>query len=188
MALQNVVSLWKEVVAASSTNEWAYNGRQSLAFFNVLCRARLFGTLEQWSTWGQEFGLHLQSCTTGPEPDSAIPISQRSEPGTKQLLLETLAYEIIIAGPGRFVLLSRGYFGVAPLITQKGDLFALIHGCKSLSILRPVEGKPHHYQILGPVYIESKVVKHQHESSQMGEEGCRDWEEWGLEEQDIDLC
>ncbi|KAG8162745.1 hypothetical protein KVR01_007223 [Diaporthe batatas] len=188
LALQNVISLWKEVVAASSMNGGPYDGRQAFAFFDVLCPYHYVGTFEEWSTWRQAFAQLLQSYIPGPEPDSAIPVSKRSEPGTEKPSLKTLAEHIWMRGRRRFVLLSRGYYGLAPPITQEGDRFALIYGCGTLSILRPVGGKPGYYKVVGPVYVESKTVIWPNESNMMGEEGCRDWEEWDLTEEEINLC
>ncbi|POS71226.1 hypothetical protein DHEL01_v210379 [Diaporthe helianthi] len=188
-ALQNVISLWKEVMETSNMNEGPYNGRQAVAFFDVLCPLRSVGTGEEWLTWRQEFVRHLESYMPGPERNTAIWVSERDELRTEQQhSLEILANQIRLWGPRRFVILGRGYYGVAPLITQEGDLFALVYGNKTLSILRPAEDDPDAYKIIGPVYSESKTVKYPDRSNMMGEEGCRDWEEWDLTPRDINLC
>lgn len=187
-ALQIVISLWKEIVAASGVNGGPYEERQAFAFIDVLCHFDYSRSLQEWTTRRQEFARHLQSYMPGSEPSSAIAISQRNESRTEQRSLEILSEEICSRGRRRFVILSRGYYGIAPPITRKGDLFALIYGTRTLSILRPVDGKPRYYQIVGPVYVESKTVVYPHGSNMMGEEGRRDWEEWGLTEEEINLC
>lgn len=175
-----VLRLWREVVAASSMNEGPYHGRQAFAFFDVLHPISHFPSFEEWSSSRQEFAQFLQSNIPGKE--------RSSHHASLSLAVSILIEEIHMRGPRRFVILSQGYYGVAPPVTQKGDLFALIYGCETLSILRPIEGRPGHYQIVGPVNVESKTVSDPYGSNMMGKKGCRDWEEWGLTEEDINLC
>jgi len=173
--LDNLLSLWMEVVAASCVGEGPYVGRQAFAFFDVLCPKRQFLTHGKWTSSRQDLAQFLSSKLE----EHVLP--QSSE-------VSTLAERISFRGPRRFVVLSRGYYGIAPPITQKGDVYAFIYGTESLSILRPAEGKPGNYKVVGPVHVESKTVLNPHGPNMMGTDGCRDWEEWGLPEKDVNLC
>jgi hypothetical protein len=140
-----LLSLWMEVVAASCVDEGPYVGRQAFAFFDVLCPKRQFLTHGKWTSSRQDLARFLSSKLE----EHVLP--QSSE-------VSTLAERISFRGPRRFVILSRGYYGIAPPITQKGDVYAFIYGTESLSILRPAEGKPGGYKVVGPVHVESKTM------------------------------
>lgn len=175
---RGLLLLWKDVTAQSFPEDGPYSGREAFAFFDLLCPRRQFSTFKEWSASRADFVHMLQSTR-----------QQQENVGHAPGKVKTLAERIRRRGPRRFVILSRGYYGIAPPVAQNGDAFALIYGTKTLSLLRPIEDRPGHYTIVGPIYVESKMVLDPHGSNQMGKGGRRrDWEEWNLTEEDINLC
>jgi hypothetical protein len=97
----------------------------------------------------------------------------------------------------RFIFTKRGYYGLAPSATQKDDVCCIIIGAKSPFILRRT-GKEGYYRVVGEVYMPGNKLGYNSLSTtqeeddkiayQLGEVGCRDWEEYGLKEQNIHLC
>lgn len=190
LAPGKLIDLWIEVMETSfmkslmneGLNKGPYGGRQALAFFDVLCPIRQFSTFEKWLTSRENFARVLQAKLQGTERYYPR-FSSEMMPA-----IATLAERIRLRGPRRFVILSQGYYGIAPPITLKGDVFAFIYGVETLSVLRPSDSRPGHYQVVGPIYVESRFVVNPTCSNMMGKAGCRDWEDWDLTEQDIKLC
>lgn len=180
LLLRKVLLLWSDVAAQSFLEEGPYSGREAFAFFDVLCPLGLFSDLEEWSKSRAEFVHMLQS--------SRQQQAQGSGQASGTPTITTLAERVRRRGPRRFVMLSRGYYGMAPRVTQTGDVFALIYGTETLSLLRPIEGMSGRYKIVGPIYVESKIVLDPYGSNMMGRDGRRDWEEWKLTAEDINLC
>lgn len=89
----------------------------------------------------------------------------------------------------RFVILSRGYFGLAPQATREDDVCAIIFGTRTPFILRRVTAKENHYQVVGAAFVQSRVCISGGRSWPLGRyDFCRDWEEWDLPTEDIFLC
>ena len=84
-----------------------------------------------------------------------------------------------------FIVLDRGYYGLAPSIVQEGDICCIIFGTRSPFILRKT-GQARHYKLVGSVLVLSKELDHNGYPKTIGE--GQDWVEWGLEEEDIFLC
>lgn len=91
----------------------------------------------------------------------------------------------------RFVLLSRGHYGIAPRITRSGDICAVIPGTRFPFILRKVPSNDNYYSVVGRAYIQSKTCS----TTQTGHplplarsDKSSDWEDWGLETERICLC
>jgi len=96
-----------------------------------------------------------------------------------------------ISRNSKFILARRGYMGLAPHVTKERDSCAIIFGCTSSCILRKRD-RESQYRILGSSYI---VGKQMYETEgggisfeQLGDEDSKDWVEWDVEEQDIELC
>jgi hypothetical protein len=90
----------------------------------------------------------------------------------------------------RLIVTKRGYMGLAPAVTQVGDLCGIIFGCSMPCILRRAS-QHSTYNFLGATYIPGT---HSFEPEVggigfycMGWKRSKDWVEWDIEEQDIYL-
>ena len=102
-----------------------------------------------------------------------------------------------IAHNRRLIVTNRGYYGLAPFATQEDDVCCIIIGAKSPFILRRT-GKAGYYRVVGYVYVPGNKLGYNRLSTtreeddkvayRLGQVGCRDWEEYGLKEQNIHLC
>jgi hypothetical protein len=86
----------------------------------------------------------------------------------------------------------RGYIGLAPAITQKGDSCAIIFGCTTPSILRLTNGTGS-FQYLGATFIPGRQNDATSDGRHLflqilGDADSKDWTQWDVEEQDIYLC
>jgi hypothetical protein len=96
----------------------------------------------------------------------------------------------------RFVVTKLGYYRLAPLCAQENDVCCIIFGVETHLILRRAE-REGHYLTVGIVAIPGKewdynifpkMDEEDENLSLFGMNGAQDWEEYGLEEQDIYLC
>ncbi|KAF2833859.1 hypothetical protein CC86DRAFT_389961 [Ophiobolus disseminans] len=92
----------------------------------------------------------------------------------------------------RFILTQRGYMGLAPLPTQRGDSCGIIFGCKTPCILRKAN-KNERYAYVGATALVGKECIEALDGGPMfcmvlGEDDSRDWVDWNVEERDIYLC
>jgi hypothetical protein len=90
----------------------------------------------------------------------------------------------------KIILTNRGYMGLAPAVVEELDLCAIVFGCKTPCVLRP---RGQHYMYLGATSIMGKeyyILEGGPISfcTILGDDESRDWVEWDIEEQDIDLC
>ncbi|KAF2805727.1 uncharacterized protein BDZ99DRAFT_480400 [Mytilinidion resinicola] len=58
----------------------------------------------------------------------------------------------IACGSRKFFITSNGYYGLAPMIVQQGDMCCVLIGARVPFILRPTE-TPSHYQVVGECYV-----------------------------------
>jgi hypothetical protein len=66
---------------------------------------------------------------------------------------ERFRYAMRLACAGRnFISTEKGWYGLAPCITQQSDLCCVIYGTKVLYILRKTD-KPSHFKLVGEAYI-----------------------------------
>lgn len=92
----------------------------------------------------------------------------------------------------RFILIARGYMGLAPSVVAVGDSCAIIFGCKTPCILRKVDTVGL-YTYVGSTPLMGKNRLKTEDADDvvfrtvLGEERCKDWVEWDVEEQDIYL-
>lgn len=87
-----------------------------------------------------------------------------------------------------FIMLNRGYYGLAPNTVKEGDVCCIIFGTRSPFILRRTD-RARHYKLVGSVLILSKEPDRNGYPGMLGSgEDCEDWVKWGLEEENIFLC
>ncbi|KAM3064776.1 hypothetical protein ACMFMG_008361 [Clarireedia jacksonii] len=93
----------------------------------------------------------------------------------------------------RIIMTKRGYYGLAPLAVRENDVCCVFLGGKAPCILRAT-ARSGYYTFVGDACIPSKTlhkVPQEIEAlrlSSIGSKGYRDWENWGIKEQNIFLC
>lgn len=88
----------------------------------------------------------------------------------------------------RFIVSSRGYYGLAPGTVQEGDFCCVLFGTRSPFIVRKTD-LVGHFKLVGSVLILSKELDHNGYPGVLGsDDRHEDWAEWGVKEEDIVLC
>jgi hypothetical protein len=102
-----------------------------------------------------------------------------------------LSYAKSMTHKSKVVLTERGYMGLAPCVARIGDMCAIIFGCSTSCILRKAKLNQQ-YQFVGSAIFMGKQPQYDVDGAiwfqQLGDERSKDWIEWDVEEQDIDLC
>lgn len=94
----------------------------------------------------------------------------------------------------KFVVLGRGYYGMAPPAVQEGDLCAIISGTSTPFILRQVARETRiggYYKLIGAARIFGKSWENVGGFPVLdlwGEEVFREWGYFDMKEEDISLC
>lgn len=179
-AVAEVVSLWREVVPQSTRYPGPHQTHLAMAFLNALRCGRYDGEWEEFLESQKAFAQLLQS----DQPHVSMNTITRDENAQR---ISTLAIDE--SKNRRFVVLGRGYYGIAPNVTRAGDVCAIIFGTRSPFILRKMISKTGHYKVVGPAYVQSKDCTAYDTPLRLGyDEYCEDWRDWDLPTEDIFLC
>lgn len=143
-----VEQLWREFRPQSASYPGPHQSRLSLAFLQATCRGRYEG---EWGTWLRAQKAFAQLLQPDQPMDIEITHSEEAPHGAQQIS----SFAVEKSGGRRFVLLSRGYFSVAPRVTRKGDVCAIISGAELPLILRKLAGSENRYRVLGAAYVQS---------------------------------
>lgn len=178
-AVAQVVAIWRALAQQSQMYPGPLGSIDSLAFLSALHVGLYEGDPEQILQSRHNFARHLQSDEPSHPADE-----HEQDPDAQTISL--WASEVSLNR--RFVLLGRGYYGVAPKMTREGDLCAIIFGTRVPLILRRVPGKQDQYSVVGPVYVQSKKCCNDGTPYRLGQsESCDDWEDMDLQTEDIML-
>lgn len=183
--IQEVVSLWREVAPQSTRYPGPHQDtvlNKALAFLTALCRSFFDGEYGEFWESLKGFARLLQD----DEPTSSIDAYLKNKEARR---ISTFA--IKSSQSRRFILLSRGQYGIAPRTTRSGDTCAVIPGTRFPFILRKVPQKEDHYLVVGRAYVQSKTcspTQTGHPLPLARSDKSRDWEDWGLQTKRISLC
>lgn len=190
-AVREVVSLWREVAPKSIRDPGPHESpfHRAEAFLYTVLRGMYEGDQYEFDQCDDAFAAFLEN----DEPSLSIDTYTDNKSAQRISLLA-----VQMSRYRRFVLLSRGYFGIAPRATHKDDVCAIIFGTRSPFILRRVTGTKDHYQVVGAANVQcTPGYCKRRECCSDGtcticllgwDDDCRDWEEWGLPTEDILLC
>lgn len=183
--IQEVVSLWREIAPQSTRYPGPHQEttlNKALAFLTALCRSFFDGEYGEFWESLVGFARLLQD----DQPTSSIDAYLKNKEARR---ISTFA--IKSSQSRRFVLLSRGHYGIAPRTARSGDTCAVIPGTRFPFILRKVVSKEDHYLVVGRAYVQSKTcspTQTGHPLPLARSDKSRDWEDWGLQTERISLC
>tara|TARA_R110002003_G_scaffold127_14_gene12026 strand:+ start:121 stop:831 length:711 start_codon:yes stop_codon:yes gene_type:complete len=183
--LETISNLSKDIAAIQVDSPYPDTNRIQ-AFLESLVRGSYSGERSKWTQSREALALFLQA--NHSDQNQAGLLQEESGVENADRFLEVANG---LTHSTKFVLTERGYMGLAPCVARIGDLCAIIFGCTSSCILRKaklnqqyqflgsavVMGKQPQYDVYGAIYFE-----------QLGDERSKDWIEWDVKEQDIDLC
>lgn len=179
-AVEEVVSLWREVVPQSTRHPGPHQTRLALAFLEALCCGSYSGEYEEFVQSRAAFAQLLLS----HQPHVSMDTITRDENARR-----ISTFVAVMSEYQRFVVLGRGYYGMAPNITREDDVCAIIFGTRLPFILRKLAGKNDHYMVLGTAYVQSKEYDRCGAPIPLGRsKDCEDWRDWDLPFEDIILC
>lgn len=179
-AVTSVVSLWRDVAEQSIQYPGPHQNRLGMAFLQTLGRASYTGDLATWKTALKTFADQLQS------DSSDLPVDTYSQHSNAQMIV---SHVLNYSKTRRFLVSSRGYFGVSSVATRQGDVCAIIFGTRSVFILRELDKKRHHFAVIGAAYVPSPKLGDSGLPLRIGHDNdCTDWKNWNLPIRDISLC
>jgi hypothetical protein len=182
-----IEDMWRDVYASESDS--AYPTAYLLdVFLHVLTVGQFIG---QWTKWKRNMAalaLHLLENIHGVEEDEMFRRRLDAQGGDIDEAIFVLSVKIRDA---KLILTRRGYIGLAPHVTEKGDIVAIIFGCATPHILRKT-GNESQYRLVGSTAIMGKTPVeyqgHMFYCRVLGHEESKEWVDWDVEEQDIYLC
>ncbi|KAL1862573.1 hypothetical protein Daus18300_008533 [Diaporthe australafricana] len=179
-AVTQVVRLWRNLAPQLEKYPGPHRGNRGLAFLVALNMDNGQGDLEEHYRSQCDFARLLES-----DQPSCPAHAYLQDPAARQVS----KFANYMSSNRRFVLLGRGYNGIAPNMAREGDLCAMIFGTRTPFILRMVPGEQAQYRVIGSAYVQSKECHLDSESPCFlsEHEDCDDWKDWGLQTEDITL-
>jgi hypothetical protein len=184
--IDTICEIWTTMESFASVSPYPRRNQLSL-FISILTAGTREGDL---LTWLRSEAAYYQAVHegTGGSRDFEVP-SQLAEVGVLALFHNTVKG---YTHNKRVILTERGYMGLAPAVTQKGDLCGIVFGCTAPCVLRTSSAK-NHFKYLGAAYI---VGQNHWQTSDgrvifneiFGSAKSKDWEDLDVEEQFIFLC
>lgn len=175
-----------------------YYASATQAFLGTLAAGDYRGDLDEWESHEAAYMDHIQKRTTQQMggTESRTKTLPRAEDGEDMTAgMAEVHHNIMHTAHNRKLVVSdRGYYGLAPYPVAKGDAICIIFGAKSPFILRQVSdaslGGTQKYKLVGPVFMFSaRGAENGDISMPLGDgERYNDWEDWGLQEQDMLIC
>lgn len=179
-AVVQVFSLWRNLQRQPKKHPGPHSDISNLAFLTVLILGR---SDSGWPGFDQSL-LHLARRLKSDQPFQ--PADDHSQDPDAQRISRWAALN---SRNRRFILIDRGYYGIAPNSTREGDLCTIIHGTRTPFILRRVPSKQDQYHVVGPAFVLSKeICKGRRLPYRLGEvDFCDDWKDWDLQSEEIIL-
>jgi hypothetical protein len=184
--IDTVSETWQVVAGLASCSPYPRRNRLSV-FIGALTAGTRDGDLIDWLR--SEAAYYQTIYENNGSPDDLEPPNWLAQTGNWGV------FHNVVKGythNKRIVVTERGYMGLAPATTQKGDSCGIIFGCTAPCILR-ASRNINHFKYLGATFI---VGRHCWQTSDgravfneiLGAATSKDWTDWNIEEQDIYLC
>jgi hypothetical protein len=186
ITFDSISHIW-EAISHSEVESPYPTANLVLIFLSVLAAGKYEG---EWSTWKRNraaCALRLLEKTSHVDRNELAHWTREANGGEISQFMNFVGYH---SRDSKFILTRRGYMGLAPHVTKERDTCAIIFGCTSTCILRKADREPQ-YHLLGSSYIAGKQALDAQGGLvlfvQLGGEWSKDWVEWDVEEQDIEL-
>lgn len=202
-SLETLARIWREVEGLSTSSHLSkhpYHASAMEAFVRTLAAANYIGDLDGWESRQDTYMDYIQrrinQQQVGCAESKTIP-STRAEEDKEDIVASVAEMHYITmltAHNRKFVVSDRGYYALAPFTAEKGDALYIIFGTGSPFILRQASdaspGGTQKYKLVGDVFMFSaRGAESGDRLMQLGDvEGYCDWEDWGLQEQDMLIC
>lgn len=185
--LDTVCEIWKEI--NRSTVESPYSASSTLhAFLDTMVQNAWIGDWPKWSQQRAAVARQVTRKTGSIDPEILNQLDEEHEESDGRFFLDNIKK---FTNSRRFVVTSRGYFGLAPHIARVGDECAIIFGCVLPCVLQRSDPDST-YQFLGLMTLTGS-------QPWVGRGGCmffrslgcedsKDWVDWDVEDQVILLC
>jgi hypothetical protein len=183
-----LLGIWNRVVKASLDCPYVASSKPCLleAFLNSLSAGTYDGEVSEWLRAKESFahGVEMRLDEDSPSEDAVGGAEDDSSLFVEHIKSRT--------DNRKFILTDRGYMGLAPAVVKETDTCSIVFECRTPCVLRRA-GQDQQYTYLGAISLVGKE-RHRMEdgtmsfSSVLGEDDSKDWVEWEVDEQDIDLC
>jgi hypothetical protein len=192
-----ILEIWRHVKATSTKCPYMAFSEPCLleAFLDSLTAGTFDGEPSQWRRSRSSFAREAQQEESQQDHRNThnAKLSEDSMGGAENESSSLFIEHIKSRTDNRkFVLTERGYMGLAPAVVHATDLCAIVFGCKTPCALRKAD-EGHHYTYLGATALVGKEYGEMEDGgivfcTVLGDEESKDWVDWHVEEQDIDLC
>jgi hypothetical protein len=156
MPTDTIISMLQQIwTSIKSTSECPYEpGWRLEVFLRVVVLNLHQDDAIVWSPSAATVYLTLAKTSIRPDMIKTPPWALRSAPAEPDLFCLRASGVLY---KRKVVLTKRGYIGLAPLETRKGDVCAIVFGCRTPCILREadVEGA---YRYVGSMYMPGKTM------------------------------
>lgn len=202
MTIETIGRIWREVEGlgtSSHLSKHPYHASAAKAFVRTLAAANYVGDLDEWESRQNTYTDYVQrriNQQVGGAKGETIPSTRAEE--DKENIVASMAemhnITMYTAHNRKLVVSDRGYYGLAPFPAAEGDILCIIFGAKAPFLLRPASGVSpegaQEYKLVGDVFMFSaRGAESGDRLIPLGNgEGNCDWEDWGLQEQDMLIC
>jgi hypothetical protein len=193
ITVETLARIWDRISTLSVDCPYTASSKpcQFDAFLDAISAGTYRGEDSEWqqakATFGCELQLICEHLHNVQLPEDAVEDAVGGAENQSSVFFEHVRAR---THNRKIVLTDRGYMGLAPAVVEELDLCAIIFGCKTPCVLRP-RGQHHMYlgatSIMGKEYyvLEGGPISF---CTILGDDESRDWVDWDVDEQVIDLC
>lgn len=187
--VDDVKLLWQDAAGHLARFPNPHTPNWAMAFVWTLLQGSVSGEPRRWLESIQALARYIQS-----DEQASRPIQGANNTNKDYRDAQTVASHVPRAARDRrFMLLRRGYYGIASHVARIGDVCAVIPGAYTPFILRRVEHRNQndgvYYKVVGAAWVHSKFEDPVSlNPCRLGQdEECEDWRDLGLLVEDIYL-
>jgi hypothetical protein len=141
-------NVWRHVCLANETSSYPTIYLID-AFMDTLCNRCCQGAWESWQRKEAAYKVSLLHDTCNVDAEE---LDRRKVAADHDGIADVIRFMNERLRDKKFILTRRGYMGLTPLITQRGDVSAIVFGCRLPCILRKINQIPQ-YRIVGGATI-----------------------------------
>ncbi|KAJ4390098.1 hypothetical protein N0V93_007571 [Gnomoniopsis smithogilvyi] len=180
--VRELVSVWRKVVEQIIKQPRPHESpfQIAMSFLAAVNMGSYYGEWNEWVRSMAAFARILENDNSEVSTDAYA---------NDEDAMRISKYAVDVSSHRQFILLRRGYVGMAPQTARIGDTYAIIFGTRAPFILRKMAGKGARYNVVGWGYVQNKRSNRDGVPNRMDrDQNAYDWEEWSLPTRDIFLC